>query len=125
MSKPVFQDFLSTSGRRDRSSYVLASLVHLAIGAVGLAVAAVAAFSLAGLLPRPAGQVSHEALALALLSFSALGFLQGIVLFFVHLPVAIQRCHDIGWGGWSVPAGSSSAARRSSCSSPSCPATKA
>jgi uncharacterized membrane protein YhaH (DUF805 family) len=84
MSKPVMEDLFSFSGRRNRKSYILASLAFLAIASVIWAFAFVVSYStnsiagmiIAGLLTIPAAIIGW-----------ALGS---------------QRCRDFGWTGWAV-----------------------
>lgn len=84
MSKPVFEDIVKLSGRRNRKSYFLYSIVVTLVLAVVWGV--------------------------ALLSSTGDGGWSGIVVaLLVSLPIAIsgwavaaQRCRDFGWTGWAV-----------------------
>jgi uncharacterized membrane protein YhaH (DUF805 family) len=84
MSKPVTEDLFSFSGRRNRKSYILASLLLFAIilvvwciaGAVGYATNGYFMFIIAGILSIPAAIAGW-----------ALGS---------------QRCRDFGWSGWAM-----------------------
>jgi uncharacterized membrane protein YhaH (DUF805 family) len=84
MSKPVTEDLLSFSGRRNRKSYILASLLIAAVMIVVWCVAGGVAYTndsyivfiVAGLISIP-----------ALIATWALGS---------------QRCRDFGWTGWAM-----------------------
>jgi uncharacterized membrane protein YhaH (DUF805 family) len=84
MSKPVMEDLFSFSGRRNRKSYILASLL---IFAVILLVWCVAAF----------------------MTYASNGYVPVIIAGLISIPVAIaawalgsQRCRDFGWTGWAM-----------------------
>lgn len=84
MSKPAMEDLFSFNGRRNRKSYILASLAIFALLALLWIVATVLAYgsnSLAGLLV--AGVLSIPA---AIVSWA----------------ISSQRCRDFGWTGWAV-----------------------
>lgn len=101
MSKPVFQDLFTFSGRRNRKSYFLylvAMMVFLAIlwGAVVGAVDGGGArqFEDLGAGYGHAGPGTVGAVIVAgLLTF--LAAISGWI-------VAAQRCRDFGWTGWAV-----------------------
>ncbi|HEX4368195.1 MAG TPA: DUF805 domain-containing protein [Rhodopila sp.] len=84
MSKPVTEDLFSFSGRRNRKSYILASLLIAAVMILIWCVAGVTAYAntsevmliVAGLLSIP-----------AVITTWALGS---------------QRCRDFGWTGWAM-----------------------
>jgi uncharacterized membrane protein YhaH (DUF805 family) len=84
MSKPVMEDLFSFSGRRNRKSYILASLLIFAvmilmwciIGAMAYASGSYIGFIVGGLLSIPAVIITW-----------ALGS---------------QRCRDFGWTGWAM-----------------------
>ncbi len=85
MSKPVFTDILSLSGRRNRKSFILLVLACTAIYAVIIGVLTVLA-SLSGAV-----------------YFSLLLILPAYFCFAVVIWVAAaQRCRDLGWPGWAV-----------------------
>ncbi|MBO9402159.1 DUF805 domain-containing protein [Shimia sp. R9_3] len=82
MSKPVFQDIFSFSGRRNRKSYFLFVLTMVIISMVLSAVIAALATATAGL---------------------------GLILLVLILPLFVaswavgsQRCRDFGWTGWAI-----------------------
>ncbi|HET6608094.1 MAG TPA: DUF805 domain-containing protein [Rhodopila sp.] len=84
MSKPVMEDLFSFRGRRNRQSYILASLAFLVIMIVVWAIAFFVSYSsdslmtmiIAGLLSIP---------------FAIVGWALGS-----------QRCRDFGWTGWAM-----------------------
>jgi uncharacterized membrane protein YhaH (DUF805 family) len=84
MSKPVTEDLFSFSGRRNRKSYIFASLLIFAVivlvwcvaGAISYASNGYALFIVAGLISIPAAVAGW-----------ALGS---------------QRCRDFGWSGWAM-----------------------
>lgn len=84
MSKPVTEDLFSFSGRRNRKSYILASLLVFAI--------IILVWCVIG--------------AMAYASNSYTGFIVGGL---VSIPAAVagwalgsQRCRDFGWTGWAM-----------------------
>jgi uncharacterized membrane protein YhaH (DUF805 family) len=84
MSKPVMEDLFSFRGRRNRKSYILASLAFFAIMIVIWAVALIVSYS----------------------SNSTAGM---IIAGPITIPIAITgwalgslRCRDFGWTGWAV-----------------------
>jgi uncharacterized membrane protein YhaH (DUF805 family) len=84
MSKPAMEDLFSFSGRRNRKSYILASLAIFAIIVVVWIVAMMLAY----------GGSSMIALGIAgLLSIPAA---------IVSWAISSQRCRDFGWTGWAV-----------------------
>lgn len=86
MSKPVFQNVLALSGRRNRKSYFLFLLASAGVGAVlGVMVAASAGST---------GEPSGGLLALAVIAF--------VGLIIAGWTVGAQRCRDFGWTGWAV-----------------------
>lgn len=84
MSKPAMEDLFSFNGRRNRKSYIFASLAFVAITIVIWIIAGIISYSsnsiigiiIAGLLSIPAVIVGW-----------ALGS---------------QRCRDFGWTGWAM-----------------------
>ena len=102
MSKPVFSDLFTFSGRRNRKSYFLFLLALLVAMEV-------IPFILLPLMPPV---VLHSPPGQSQISFGDLG-----PLFFVEVGIAVllmwsiafllaiagaQRCRDFGWSGWSV-----------------------
>ena len=84
MSKPVTEDLFSFSGRRNRKSYIFASLLMFA-AIVVVWIVAVA------------------------ISYASNGYALFIVAGLVSVPAAIagwalgsQRCRDFGWSGWAM-----------------------
>jgi uncharacterized membrane protein YhaH (DUF805 family) len=84
MSKSVTEDLFSFRGRRNRKSYILASLL---VAAVMLVVWIIA----------------------TAVSFASNGYALMIVAGLVTIPLAImawalgsQRCRDFGWTGWAM-----------------------
>ena len=82
MSKPIFEDIFTFSGRRNRKSYLFYTLAVTAITLV-------AAFVI-GFLSAATGGL-------------------GIILAVLLLPVIVsswavgsQRCRDFGWTGWAI-----------------------
>ncbi|MDA5555263.1 DUF805 domain-containing protein [Shimia sp. MMG029] len=82
MSKPVFQDIFSFSGRRNRKSYFLFTLLMVILSMIVSGVTAGVATATAGL---------------------------GLILLVLLLPflvaswaVGSQRCRDFGWTGWAI-----------------------
>jgi uncharacterized membrane protein YhaH (DUF805 family) len=84
MSKPVTEDLFSFSGRRNRKSYIFASLLIFAAILVVWCVAAV-------------------------MMYAGNGYVPLIIAGLISIPVAIagwalgsQRCRDFGWTGWAM-----------------------
>ena len=86
MSKPVFDDLLTFSGRRNRQSYALYLVVASTLTLAAL-------FPAAGL---PQDSNRSEA-AFAILSLCLL-----VPLTLSGLAVSAQRCRDFGWTGWAA-----------------------
>lgn len=94
MSKPVFSDPFTLSGRRNRKSYILYWLA-CAVAVAVLWFVVIAATAVVGGPHGPAGGAVRGA-----------GL---VVIILVHLPIAIslwivgaQRCRDFGWTGWGI-----------------------
>lgn len=79
MSKPVFEDLFTFSGRRNRKSYNLYQVAMALIGGVGDLIVA-------------SGEVALAVIGVLLLL--ALGLSQ--------IAVVTQRFRDFGWTGWSI-----------------------
>lgn len=84
MPKPVMEDLFSFSGRRNRKSYILASLAFFAIMAVIWII-------------------------VAIISYSNDNYLMFLVAGLISIPAAVvgwalgsQRCRDFGWTGWAM-----------------------
>ncbi|CUH52877.1 DUF805 domain-containing protein [Shimia marina] len=82
MSKPVLQDIFSFSGRRNRKSYILFSLLMVVVTIVLSGITAGVATATAGL---------------------------GLILLLLFVPLVVatwavgsQRCRDFGWTGWAI-----------------------
>lgn len=89
MSKPALDDLLTFSGRRNRKSYLVLSLLSMVVLGFmwfGLAVM-VAGSEGPGLIGGAAGVVA--------LTFSA-------VVVIANMIAAAQRCRDFGWTGWAI-----------------------
>lgn len=92
MSKPVFEGLFAASGRRNRKSYLLYSVL------------AVLALTL------PFGLVFLPVMMMAANSWNDTAIGLGIVVLLgLALPVTIstffvgaQRCRDFGWSGWAI-----------------------
>jgi uncharacterized membrane protein YhaH (DUF805 family) len=85
MSKPVFDDILSVSGRRNRLSYTLFFLACLTL-----------LFTVTVLFVL-VGTIAGEDVG----TFNALVWLIGTLpLAWASLAVTAQRCRDLGWSGW-------------------------
>ncbi len=84
MSKPVFEDLFTFSGRRNRKSYVLfVLLMTVAMSVVwGIAIG-----------------ISAENEGYAMLVVAGLATIPAAVCGWA---VAAQRCRDFGWTGWAV-----------------------
>lgn len=85
MSKPVFEDLFTFSGRRNRLSYFLASL------ALVTAIFAVATIG-GSIMVSSNGEAAGFILILTGL----------IPLVLINLAVTAQRIRDFGWTGWAV-----------------------
>jgi uncharacterized membrane protein YhaH (DUF805 family) len=83
MSKPVFEDLLTFSGRRDRKSYMM---FYLSLFGFGFFLGLI--YLLVGNVPLPAGMADGILIAL----FAVLQLVAGVV--------TAQRCRDIGVTGW-------------------------
>lgn len=84
MSKPVTKDLFSFSGRRNRKSYILASLLIFAVMVLVWCVACAIAYANGG-------------------------YVTFIIAGLISIPAAIagwalgsQRCRDFGWTGWAM-----------------------
>jgi uncharacterized membrane protein YhaH (DUF805 family) len=84
MSKPILEDWFSFSGRRNRKSYILATLLLAAVACVVWIIA-------------------------TWISYATDGYALYIVAGILSVPAAIagwalssQRCRDFGWTGWAV-----------------------
>jgi uncharacterized membrane protein YhaH (DUF805 family) len=86
MSKPVFEDLFSFTGRRNRKSYIL---FQLALGCLFLAAVVV-------LLAANASM--HRGLLGMALGVCGVLLVAAIVS---NLAVTSQRCRDFGWTGWA------------------------
>ena len=84
MSKPVFEDLFSFTGRRNRKSYFLVALSLLALLLLATMVAG-------GMMAS-----SSEGGAVILLVVLAIPFV------IANLAVTSQRIRDFGWTGWAV-----------------------
>ena len=84
MSKPATEDLFTCSGRRNRKSYILASLLLIAI-VLGL-------WCVFGVLASASGNY-------VLLIVPALLCLPAA---FVGWMLGAQRCRDFGWTGWAI-----------------------
>jgi uncharacterized membrane protein YhaH (DUF805 family) len=84
MSKPVTEDLFSFSGRRNRKSYILASLLIVAAVCVIWVVAGTIAYA------------SDDSTALII---AALISLPELVAAWA---LGSQRCRDFGWTGWAM-----------------------
>lgn len=98
MSKPVFEDLFAFSGRRNRKSYFLLSLLlmvfNIIISAIMWSINAQAIYLAETLGNQAAGNG---------------GVFWGIALVVVLLLMALvnaiagaQRCRDFGWTGWAI-----------------------
>lgn len=85
MSKPVFEDLFSFSGRRNRKSYFLAVLAIIAL------------FVLAALVGAAGASSSSDGSGLIIVMV-----LLAIPLMIMNLAVTSQRIRDFGWTGWAV-----------------------
>ena len=83
MSKPVFEDLFSFEGRRNRKSYLLATLTILAALLVvwGVFIGIAAASSWAAL---------------------AIPIILTIPVVVMAWAIGSQRCRDFGWTGWAI-----------------------
>ena len=82
MSKPVFEDLFTLSGRRNRQSYFLYSLLMLLIlGGIWILAAA-------------SGGDGNPLFVVALLVTLAIAVSNCVV--------GAQRCRDFGWTGWAI-----------------------
>jgi len=84
MSKPVTEDLFSFSGRRNRKSYIFASLLIFAVILVVWCIAGI-------------------------ISYASNGYALFIVAGLISIPAAVagwalgsQRCRDFGWSGWAM-----------------------
>ena len=84
MSKPLTEDLLSFSGRRNRKSYILASLLIMAVMVVVWCVAVA-------------------------VSYASDGYIAIFIAGLISIPAVIagwalgsQRCRDFGWTGWAM-----------------------
>jgi uncharacterized membrane protein YhaH (DUF805 family) len=84
MSKPVFSDLFSFSGRRNRKSYTLFALANFGVMAVIWMIAALIMD----------GDENATVIAIA-------GLLT-LVCVVSGWAVAAQRCRDFGWTGWAL-----------------------
>jgi uncharacterized membrane protein YhaH (DUF805 family) len=87
MSKPVFEDLFTFSGRRNRKSYLLYALAVFGLWCV-----------LAFLLIVPAASGSETGVGM-----------MGVIAIIAFIPTLIsswavggQRCRDFGWTAWAV-----------------------
>ena len=85
MSKPVFEDLFSFSGRRNRKSYFLAVLAIIAL------------FVLAALVGAAGASSSSDGSGLIIVMV-----LLAIPLMIMNLAVTSQRIRAFGWTGWAV-----------------------
>jgi uncharacterized membrane protein YhaH (DUF805 family) len=83
MSKPVFEDLFTFSGRRNRKSYLLYGLVVTVLLSVIWGIAVVAMYG--------AGWGPLVVAGLVTLPIMVSGW-----------AVGAQRCHDFGWTGWAM-----------------------
>jgi uncharacterized membrane protein YhaH (DUF805 family) len=83
MSKPVFEDLFTFSGRRNRKSYLLYGLVMTVLLAVIWGIAVVAMYG--------AGWGALVIAGLVTLPIMVSGW-----------AVGAQRCRDFGWTGWAM-----------------------
>ena len=84
MSKPVMQDLLAFSGRRNRKSYCL----YLILVFVALAIV----WEIAAAVGIGAGSLAIVALAI----------LVSLPIIVSGWAVGSQRCRDFGWTGWAM-----------------------
>lgn len=84
MSKPVAEDLFAFSGRRNRKSYILASLLLFAVFLAIWGVVGVVSFSGGGSAPL------------------IIGGLICIPAVIVGWALGSQRCRDFGWTGWAM-----------------------
>lgn len=82
MSKPVFEDLFTFSGRRNRKSYLLYCIAMLCVSLVSVLVIAGIGAATGGI---------------------------GFILYLLLVPFVVsswavggQRCRDFGWTGWAV-----------------------
>lgn len=85
MSKPVFEDVFSFSGRRNRKSYFLAVLAFVCI------------FFLLAFIGAASVSASSDGSG-----FLVVMVLLAIPLMIMNLAVTSQRIRDFGWTGWAV-----------------------
>lgn len=91
MSKPVMEDMFAWSGRRNRKSYVLFSLLFL--------VASLLVGFVAGIIAAVVSGGDEEATTgLSLI----LSVVLTIPLLVAYLAASAQRCRDFGWTGWGA-----------------------
>lgn len=92
MSKPILNGVFTLSGRRNRLSYLLYSLLWLvAIVAVGMLV----------LLPAALSDANPPSDAAMVLIVGVL-IVVGVPLWISQILVGAQRCRDFGWTGWAI-----------------------
>jgi uncharacterized membrane protein YhaH (DUF805 family) len=87
MSKPVFSDLFTLSGRRNRKSYILFCLCVFVIYVV---------------LSIVIGMAGASGDGAAVLATSGIGIILWLVIAIAAWPVGAQRCRDFGWTGWAI-----------------------
>lgn len=105
MSKPVFQDLFTLSGRRNRKSYFLYLVAMLLFLSIVWGV--VAGVVDAGVVDGGGGQFADLQSGYGHAGSGEVGavIIAGILTFLAAISgwiVAAQRCRDFGWTGWAV-----------------------
>lgn len=85
MSKPVFSDLFSFSGRRNRKSFILFTIISMA--------------ALLGLWFGISLIVGNDEPPILLI---IVGSLLTAAILVADSAVSVQRIHDFGWSGWTV-----------------------
>lgn len=101
MSKPVFENIFTLSGRRNRKSYFLFGLALTALLSVLIMVPLGFAFSMDSPHAQP-GEMGMAMMTGVSVGSVILAGILAVPALISGLIVGAQRCRDFGWTGWAV-----------------------
>tara|TARA_R110000850_G_scaffold118995_5_gene236164 strand:+ start:304 stop:708 length:405 start_codon:yes stop_codon:yes gene_type:complete len=100
MSKPVFEDIFTFSGRRNRKSYFFFGLAVMFV-IIALGVLMMAAIPGEAFMSGRYGPMNYNFDTMNPAMFLLAGLI-GIPVAIAGWAVGAQRCRDFGWTGWAV-----------------------